>query len=36
MHLLVTGGVGYIGSMGTSILLDRGYEVNVLDDCSTG
>jgi len=36
MRILVTGGAGYIGSTGTSILLDRGYEVNVLDDCSTG
>jgi UDP-glucose 4-epimerase len=36
MRVLVTGGAGYIGSTGTSILLDRGYEVNVLDDCSTG
>ena len=36
MRILVTGGAGYIGSTGASILLDRGYEVNILDDCSTG
>jgi len=36
MRILVTGGAGYIGGTATSILLDRGYEVTVLDDCSTG
>jgi UDP-glucose 4-epimerase len=36
MRVLVTGGAGYIGSTATSILLDRGYEITVLDDCSTG
>jgi UDP-glucose 4-epimerase len=36
MRVLVTGGAGYIGSCATSILLDEGFEVTVLDDCSTG
>ncbi|MFZ4064073.1 MAG: UDP-glucose 4-epimerase GalE [Candidatus Nanopelagicaceae bacterium] len=36
MRVLVTGGAGYIGSTAVAILLERGYEVNVLDDCSTG
>ena len=36
MRILVTGGAGYIGGTATSILLDRGYEVSVLDDYSTG
>ncbi len=33
---MVTGGAGYIGSIATSMLLDAGYNVSVLDDCSTG
>jgi UDP-glucose 4-epimerase len=33
---LVTGGAGYIGATATSMLLDAGYNVSVLDDCSTG
>jgi UDP-glucose 4-epimerase len=36
MRVLVTGGAGYIGGTATSILIDGGYEVTVLDDCSTG
>jgi UDP-glucose 4-epimerase len=36
MRVLVTGGAGYIGSVATAILLQRGFEVTVLDDCSTG
>ena len=36
MKLLVTGGAGYIGSVVTSLLLDAGHEVVVLDDLSTG
>lgn len=36
MKILVTGGAGYIGSIMTRQLLDRGYEVVVLDDLSGG
>jgi UDP-glucose 4-epimerase len=36
MRVLVTGGAGYIGSATTAILLERGFDVTVLDDCSTG
>jgi len=36
MKLCVTGGAGYIGSIATKILLDRGDEVIVIDNLSTG
>ncbi|GAA4193908.1 UDP-glucose 4-epimerase GalE [Microbispora amethystogenes] len=36
MRLLVTGGAGYIGSVVAARLLERGHEVTVLDDLSTG
>jgi UDP-glucose 4-epimerase len=36
MHVLVTGGAGYIGSTAVDILLSQGHEISVLDDCSTG
>jgi UDP-glucose 4-epimerase len=36
MRILVTGGAGYIGSTAAHILLERGYDVTVLDNLSTG
>ena len=36
MRVLVTGGAGYICSVATAMLLERGFDVTVLDDCSTG
>ncbi len=36
MRVLVTGGAGYIGSVTAQLLVDTGYEVEVLDDLSTG
>ena len=36
MHILVTGGTGYIGSTAVDILLAKGYGISILDDCSTG
>lgn len=36
MHVLVTGGAGFIGSHLTSALLQEGHEVRVLDNLSTG
>ena len=36
MKVLVTGGAGYIGSILVTRLIEFGYEVNVLDDLSTG
>ena len=34
--ILVTGGAGYIGSVATQLLLQKGYEVVVVDNFSTG
>ena len=36
MKVLVTGGAGYIGATAVAMLINAGYEVNVLDDLSTG
>lgn len=36
MNILVTGGAGYIGSHATKILLERGENVTVIDNLSTG
>ena len=35
-HILVTGGAGYIGSLLTGVLLQRGYAVTVVDDLLFG
>ena len=36
MRVLVTGGTGYIGSTAVDILQSQGFEISILDDCSTG
>jgi UDP-glucose 4-epimerase len=36
MHILVTGGAGYVGSVSVEAFLAAGHEVTVLDDLSTG
>src|SRR6202142_4134508 len=36
MRILVTGGAGYIGSVTSELLLDRGHEVVVFDNLERG
>ncbi|EOM78225.1 UDP-glucose 4-epimerase GalE [Rhodococcus rhodnii] len=36
MRLLVTGGAGYVGSVCATVLLERGHDVTIVDDLSTG
>ncbi|MBN1233331.1 MAG: GDP-mannose 4,6-dehydratase [Candidatus Coatesbacteria bacterium] len=36
MHVLITGGAGFIGSHLAESLLDRGYKVTIIDNLSTG
>ena len=36
VRLLVTGGAGYVGSVCTTVLLEQGHDVVVVDDLSTG
>lgn len=36
MRVLITGGAGYIGSLLTGVLLNRGYQVTVVDDLLFG
>lgn len=36
MHLLVTGGAGYIGSVVAARMIEEGHDVTVLDDLSKG
>ena len=36
MKVLVTGGAGYIGSTVSNYFIDRGHEVTIIDNLSTG
>ncbi len=36
MNILLTGGAGYIGSVTANFFLDRGHQVHIIDDFSTG
>lgn len=35
-RILITGGAGYIGSVAAHMLVSAGFDVTVMDDCSTG
>ena len=36
MKALITGGAGYIGSTVSNYLIDRGHDVTIIDNLSTG
>ena len=36
MNILITGGAGYIGSHVSHLLVDRGYDVTIIDSLLTG
>ena len=36
MKLLVTGGAGYVGSVCAAVLIERGHDVTVIDNFTTG
>ena len=36
MHILITGGAGYIGSHTALLLLDKGHKVSIIDSLITG
>ena len=36
MKILLTGGAGYIGSVTANLFLDKGHEVHIIDNLSTG
>ena len=36
MRVLITGGAGYIGATAVQIMQSQGFDISVLDDCSTG
>lgn len=36
MRVLIAGGTGYIGSIAVEMMRNQGYEISILDDCSTG
>ena len=35
-NILITGGAGYIGSHVTNLLIDKGYNITVIDNLITG